>query len=268
MLPPWATITPCAPPSGTSTSAVTACDLFLMLTTEFSVRRPMPPNSSCRSPRTSVGRPATSGMKRSAVPVVERQHVVLRRLDQEQPLQLVRASPAARPRGRAPASSRCWCRRAPRRRRRTTASPWPTSSHGVGASSPRSSPGGRCRGCRTSRSTASSWRSAAPASSKAYAMLTPCSGVCMTPSTNCRLRQAGGLEHRRCDVDHVRELVAELALGLDPARPVHDRAVAGAAPVRGDLLRPLVRRAQRVRPADGVVVVGVRPAELVDAARS
>ena len=61
MLPPWAMITPCAPPSGTSISAVTACDLFLMLTIELSERRPMPPNSRCRSPLTSVGRPATSG---------------------------------------------------------------------------------------------------------------------------------------------------------------------------------------------------------------
>jgi hypothetical protein len=43
MLPPWAMITPSAPPSGTSISAVTACDLFLMLTTEFSERRPIPP---------------------------------------------------------------------------------------------------------------------------------------------------------------------------------------------------------------------------------
>ncbi len=49
-----------------------------------------------------------------------------------------------------------------------------------------------------------------------------------------------------------------------PRGPVHDRAVAGAAPVRGDLLGPLVRRVHRVRPADRVVVVGLRRAELVD----
>ena len=51
---------------------------------------------------------------------------------------------------------------------------------------------------------------------------------------------------------------------LMPARPVDDRAVARPAPVRGDLLRPLVRRVHRVRPADRVVVVGVRRAEVVD----
>ena len=45
---------------------------------------------------------------------------------------------------------------------------------------------------------------------------------------------------------------------LDAVRPVHDGAVAGAAPVRGDLLGPLERGVHRPRPADRVVVVGVR----------
>ena len=40
-------ITPFAPPSGTATSAVIACDLFLSATIEFSVSRPMPPKRSC-----------------------------------------------------------------------------------------------------------------------------------------------------------------------------------------------------------------------------
>ena len=46
-----------------------------------------------------------------------------------------------------------------------------------------------------------------------------------------RMRQAGGLEDGRRDVDHVMELAADLALRLDAVRPVHDRAVARAAPV-------------------------------------
>ena len=41
-------------------------------------------------------------------------------------------------------------------------------------------------------------------------------------------------------------------------------AVARPAPVRRDLLGPLVRRVHRVRPADGVVVVRLGPTELVD----
>ena len=43
MLPPWAMMTPSAPDAGTSSSAVTEWDLFLMLTTEFSDKRPIPP---------------------------------------------------------------------------------------------------------------------------------------------------------------------------------------------------------------------------------
>src|SRR5207302_3287158 len=43
-----------------------------------------------------------------------------------------------------------------------------------------------------------------------------------------------------------------------------DRAVARTTPVRGYLLGPLIRRAQSMRPADGVMVVGIGRAEVVD----
>src|SRR4029453_2779426 len=66
MLPPWATTTPSAPEEGTTTSPVTAWDLFLMLTTEFSDSRPMPPNSSWELPLISIGRPAISALMPSA----------------------------------------------------------------------------------------------------------------------------------------------------------------------------------------------------------
>ena len=49
-----------------------------------------------------------------------------------------------------------------------------------------------------------------------------------------------------------------------PSRPMHDRAVARAAPVRGHLLRPLQGRVHRPSPADRVVVVGRGRTELVD----
>ena len=78
------------------------------------------------------------------------------------------------------------------------------------------------------------------------------------------MRQAGGFEDGRRDVDDVMELAAHLALGLDPVRPVHDRPVARAAPVRRNLLCPLIGRIHRVRPAHRVVVVGVRSTEEVD----
>ena len=82
-----------------------------------------------------------------------------------------------------------------------------------------------------------------------------------------RLGHAGGVEDGRGDVDHVAELGADLTAGAEALRPVHDRAVAGAAPMRRDLLRPLVGRVHRMRPAHGVVVVGLGSAELVDPRR-
>ena len=85
------------------------------------------------------------------------------------------------------------------------------------------------------------------------------------PVDGRRLGEPGGFEHSGGDVDHVVELRANLAARGDPARPVDDRAVARSAPVRGDLLRPLIRRVHRVRPADREVVVGLRCAEVVDA---
>ena len=63
------------------------------------------------------------------------------------------------------------------------------------------------------------------------------------------------------------ELRTDLALGFDPVRPVHDGSVARPSPVPRDLLRPLIRRVHRARPANRIVVVGGRRAELIDARR-
>ena len=84
------------------------------------------------------------------------------------------------------------------------------------------------------------------------------------PVHGARLGDSGCVEDGRRDVDHVVELRAHLARRVDAVRPVHDRPVAGSAPMRRDLLRPLVRRVQRVRPADGVVVVRLGRAEVLD----
>ena len=78
-----------ARPSGSTTSAVTAWDLFFRLSTEFSLRRPMPPNSSCELPLINVRAAGEVRVEALDAAVVQRQHVVLDRLDQEQPLQLV-----------------------------------------------------------------------------------------------------------------------------------------------------------------------------------
>jgi hypothetical protein len=55
VMPPWLTITPRASSPGTTSSAVTECDLFLMLSMAFSVRPTMPPNSTWESPWISLG---------------------------------------------------------------------------------------------------------------------------------------------------------------------------------------------------------------------
>jgi hypothetical protein len=78
------------------------------------------------------------------------------------------------------------------------------------------------------------------------------------------LGQPGYLQHRGRHIDHVVELGPELPLGLDPGGPVDDGAVAGPAPVGGDLLGPLIRDVHGMGPADRVVVVGLRGPELVD----
>src|SRR4029453_14236671 len=96
-------ITPLAPAAGTSISAVIENDLFLMLTTLFSDRRPIPWKNSWVLPRMRVGLPAIAGSTRRAgggwsarppgwgplgAAVVDRQHVVLGGFDQPQALQL------------------------------------------------------------------------------------------------------------------------------------------------------------------------------------
>src|SRR5215207_7815243 len=110
-------------------------------------------------------------------------------------------------------------------------------------------------------------RSAALVSSNDGIMLTPCSGICWTPWTLTGSGRPRCLQYRRGDVDHVVELRTHLAAGLKAVRPVHDRAVAGAAPVRGYLLRPLIRCVHRMRPTHSVVVEGLGRAELLDPRR-
>src|SRR5512132_1173935 len=98
-------------------------------------------------------------------------------------------------------------------------------------------------------------------------MLVPCSGCCCTPWTMVGSGSpATSSTVAAMSITWV-ELGAELPSGLDALGPVDDGAVAGAAPVGGDLLGPLVRGVHGMGPADRVVVVGLRPAELVDPRR-
>ncbi len=78
-----------------------------------------------------------------------------------------------------------------------------------------------------------------------------------------RFGDARGLQHRRRDVDNMRELAAHAALFLDAVGPMHDRAVARAAPVRSHLLGPLVGCIHRPGPTHREVAVGSFATELI-----
>src|SRR5215831_18785354 len=62
-----------------------------------------------------------------------------------------------------------------------------------------------------------------------------------------RLRKPDNVQYSRRDVDDVVPLRAYLTFGLDAIRPVKDDAIARAAIVRRDLLRPLERTITRMR---------------------
>ena len=84
----WATITPLAPASGTTTSAVTECDLFLRLTTEFAQAA----HAAEKDLRVAFNELRPAGHFRVEAldtPVVKGNHVVLDRFDQEGPLQFL-----------------------------------------------------------------------------------------------------------------------------------------------------------------------------------
>ena len=105
---------------------------------------------------------------------------------------------------------------------------------------------------------------ASGSASNEYTSTSPSIGCLLHGVDESRRFDADRLEDGRHDVGDVVVLVAELALGLDPVRPVHDERVPHTAEVRV-LLAQLERRVPGERPADRVVVVRTGLAELVDA---
>ena len=75
--------------------------------------------------------------------------------------------------------------------------------------------------------------------------------------------QPGGFEHGRRDIDDVMKLRPQ-PRRAEMARPRHYQPVARAAEIGRHLLGPTERRVARERPARSVMIVGHRPAELVD----
>ena len=71
------------------------------------------------------------------------------------------------------------------------------------------------------------------------------------------LRNAGRLEDRRHDVDHVVELRPDASHVGDVPRPRHDHSLPGPAKVRRDLFGPFERRVERPGPHHGHVGAGL-----------
>ena len=89
MLAPWQTMTPSAPFSGTTISAVTEWDLFLRFRTQFSRQAS---HAADEELGLTLDEHRPAGEVRVELfkqPVVQGQHLVARRLDQPLPLQLV-----------------------------------------------------------------------------------------------------------------------------------------------------------------------------------
>ena len=199
----------------------------------------MPPNSSCELPLIELRPAGEVGVEALDPAVVERQHVVLGRLDQEQPLELVQLVGllGGEVVGLGPVV------------RVVELPDVVVEGRQLGVGYPRRAVAGD-RGpalvvdaavARTSRSTAS--RAARPPRRRRRSrrMLTPSSGFCCTPLTNVGSGSPAASSTVGATSMTWWNWWRISPLRLDAVRPVDDRAVAGAAPVRGDLLGPLVR---------------------------
>src|SRR5437773_1646816 len=66
-------------------------------------------------------------------------------------------------------------------------------------------------------------------------------------------RQTHCFQYGRCNIYHVTKLRPDLTSSFDSFGPMHYHPVAGTAPMRSNLLGPLERSIQGMRPANGIV---------------
>src|SRR5438093_5339515 len=76
-------------------------------------------------------------------------------------------------------------------------------------------------------------------------------------------RQTYGFKYSRCNIYHVTKLRPDLSFGFDSFWPMHHHSIAGASPVRSNLLGPLERSIQRMRPANGIVRESIRTSPVI-----
>src|SRR5713101_3886336 len=77
-------------------------------------------------------------------------------------------------------------------------------------------------------------------------------------------RQTGRLQYGRCNIYDVTKLRSDLSFGFDTFGPMHYHSVARASPVRSNLLGPLERSIQRMRPANGIVRESIRASPVIN----
>src|SRR5206468_4433387 len=77
-------------------------------------------------------------------------------------------------------------------------------------------------------------------------------------------RQTHCFKYSRCNIYDVTKLRPDLSFGFDTFGPMHHHSVAGASPMRRDLLGPLKRGIQRVRPANGIVWKSIWTSPVID----
>src|SRR5438128_92695 len=79
-----------------------------------------------------------------------------------------------------------------------------------------------------------------------------------------RKRQTYCFQHSWGNIYHVTKLRSDLSFGFDTFGPMHYHPVAGASPMRSNLLGPLERSIQRMRPANGIMRESIRASPVID----
>src|SRR5437870_5424997 len=79
-----------------------------------------------------------------------------------------------------------------------------------------------------------------------------------------RERQTDCFQHSRCDIYYMTKLRPDLSFGFDTFGPMHHHSVAGASPMRSNLLGPLERSIQSMCPANRIVRESIWTSPVID----
>src|SRR5438128_8300811 len=85
----------------------------------------------------------------------------------------------------------------------------------------------------------------------------------LSPVHHLRKRQTHCFQHGWGNIYHVTKLRPDLPFGFDSVGPMHDHSVAGATPMGSNLLGPLERSIQGMRPANGIMRESIRTSPVI-----